>query len=281
MVIFINGRGIEGMRTPKAIYAELNRPIRGGSREPVEPGRPARTPRPRRMWQKTATDTRRFAKVNEYSQTLEGMMATKRRGRAARVMEWIEECRPGPIEILRRIASESAVHERVLSLICDELEKFPPGSLEEGEIEDGTLEELNGIKVRSCDMQRYARDLEREEDELLDCLEEVKQKKRAADEERRLLQGLLEASTFAAFEQEKEENAEIGQVIEKKQKKSPVYNELWGVNRHLREELEKLQQMIDAHRKYHEEFTTARAMGVVKSRMIQDVELITEEEKEQ
>ena len=234
------------------------------------------------MWQKTATDTRRFTKVNEYSQTLEGMMATKRRGRVARVMEWIEECRPGPIEILRRIASESAVHARVLSLICDELEKFPPGSLEEGETEDGTLEELNGIKVRSCDMQRYARDLEREEDELLERLEEVKEKKRAADEERRLLQRLLEASTFAAYDREKEENEERGQVQgEERKQRSPVYNELWGVNRHLREELEKLQQRIDAQRKYHEEFTTARAMGVVKSRMIQDVELVVEEEQEQ
>ena len=268
-------------RTSKRLYVELNRPIRNKSRDPVEPETPARTPRPRMAWQRGFTDTKTFTSVAEQTKSLELIMSSSRKGKAAEIQEWIEKFGPGPIEILRKVAAESTDLSRVLTLICDELERFPPERLQDQieELDDGTVQALNGIKVRSCDLQKQAREMQEEEDALMEKLAEVTERKRIVDEENRVCHVLLNESTFEEHAKSMLETTEARQRVPSKKElssKVPSHTELWGENNHLRGEMQKLEQKINEHRKYHRDFTTRRALAVVKSKLIQDVEFIEE-----
>lgn len=206
-------------------------------------------------------------------------MSSARRDKAAQIQSWIDCENPKPLEILRKIAEISPPHSRVLTLICDELSKFPSSALQEPifDLNDDASEQMAEIHMKSRDITRETEDLEREESELLRQLEDAKRQHEKAQAEHDRMKHLIEMSTFTEYEREQREirlreQERQASVKSADYKDSNRYNELWGENRHLKNEMEKLTAKIDEQRKFHKEFTKRQAEEkAAKRRPIHDV----------
>lgn len=272
-------------RTIPEIYIDLNQPIRSKTRTPVEPAAAYPSPRPRILSSRTTTDTSTFRSVDDRTQRLETIIASSRREKSQQLQQWIEEFKPTPIEVLRKIAAVSDPHRSVLTLIADELSRFPPNALIDplDEMNCDAMDEIANIKIKSHDLQRHMRELETEEKDLKRKLQEALDKQEKARQEYERYKKLIEVSTFNSHKEDIEEEQRCNEERIMKQnqansEESVRYNQLWGENKHLRNETAKIQGKIDEQRKYHQEFTTRRAMEIFDSRQIQEVEPILENE---
>lgn len=271
-------------RTANNLFSDLNQPIRNRTRTPVVSDVPVQTPRPRIYSQRSVTDTTGFKSVSENTKSIDVLMSSARRDKAAQIQSWIEYENPKPLEILRKIAEVSPPHNRILTLICDELSKFPPSSLQEPifDLNDDAADQMAEIHMKARTITRETEDLEREEADLLSQLEAAKKAHSKAQAEHDRMKHLLEISTFNEYEKEQREQRLREQERQGKPssvdyKDSNRYNELWGENRHLKNEMEKLTAKIDEHRKFHKEFTKRRAEEKAekagKKRKVQDVHI--------
>lgn len=268
-----NVRTIRTSRTPRTartardMYCDLNQPIRSQNRTPLTPSAPAYTPRPRVSTQRQFTDTTLFRSVDDKTQTVDYVINSGRKTKAAEVQQWIDEFSPSPIEILRKIAQVSQPHAHLLNLICDELEKFPPEKLRDpiNELNDDAFDQIAGIKIRSHDLENEIEDLKLEENELKAKLKESKENLAKIKDEYDRYTRLVQMASFDSYENDEEMKKRQKEVemLTKKPKNdedSIKYNALWGENNHLRDETQKLINKIDEQRKLHQEFTHRQAL---------------------
>lgn len=254
-------------RAARDMYCDLNQPIRSQNRTPLAPTAPAYTPRPRISTQRQFTDTTMFRSVDDKTQTVDYLINSGRKTKAAEVQAWIDEFSPSPIEILRKIAQVSQPHTHLLNLICDELEKFPPEKLKDpiNELNDDAIDQIAGIKIRSHDLEGEIEDLKIEENELQIKLKEAKENLAKTKDEYDRYKRLVEMATFDSYDKEEEMKKRQKEVemLTKKPKNdedSLKYNALWGENNHLRDETQKLINKIEQQRKLHQEFTHRKAL---------------------
>lgn len=262
-------------RPANTLFTDLNQPIRNKKRGPVDVEPVVQTPRGRiRSQRGMMTDTATFRSVGDKTQTVDSLMKSVRRDKTSRVQQWINENDPKPLEILRHIAEESQPHKRILTLICDQLEAFPPSALQEPivDLNDDAADEIANIRVRSHDMAQCIDDLAEEENALDEELEDARSRWRDAKAERDRYADLVNASTFEAIEKEREDEERASwRAKELVQTTRRAYNELWGENKHIKSELSKMQKKIDDQRKIHQELIAQRAMEIIEERMIPDV----------
>lgn len=209
--------------------------------------------------------------------SVEDLMKSSRRANVDSVREWIYESQRGPFEILRKIAEVSPIHRKILTLICDDLERLmlkpqPPRgprsarrSVSKSPFPDtGDIERaLAEARTRKSDLGAEMKKLRAERD--------------ALQTEFNLLNRTLSEQTFEASarrhaeEQVKREEDARAAVLARKQQSSAMYNRLWGENRHLRSEIERVHVKLSAHRAIHEKYCAYRANEVISSRAISDV----------
>lgn len=266
-----NVRTIKTSRTPRTartartahdMYSDLNQPIRSQNRTPLAPTAPAYTPRPRISTKRQFTDTTMFRSVDDKTQTVDYLINSGRKTKAAEIQAWIDEFSPSPIEILRKIAQVSQPHTHLLNLICDELEKFPPEKLKDPivELNDDAFDQIAGIKIKSHDLEGEIEDLKLEENELQDRLKEAKEKLAKTKDEYERYSRLVQMTTFDSYDneiemQKRQKEVEMLTKKPKNDEDSLKYNALWGENNHLRDETQKLINKIEEQRKLHQEFT--------------------------
>jgi cell shape-determining protein MreC len=212
--------------------------------------------------------------VEDTTVSLDVIISSARRGKAADVQAWIDEFHPEPIEVLRRIASVSPPHQRILTLISDELARFPPANLPEPilDLADDAVDQISDISQRLRDLTKETEDLENEEKLLNTQLMRAKERQAEAKREYERYCHLIGVSSFGLREEERlEERRQESEMEIAKITDTPTetarYNELWGENRHLRNEIGKLQAKIDEQREYHREYALRKAMAVVQSRL--------------
>jgi regulator of replication initiation timing len=260
------GKGQRAARTARNLYAELNQPIRNQGRAPLPPEPPAASPRPRIVAGKALTDTARFRSVEDRTLSLESIISSARRGSAADIQAWIEGHDPSPIAILRRIASVSPPHERVLTLIADELARFPLGSLEEPifELNDDAMDEISDIQGRIHDLARETEALEQEEELLKGQLAEARAARAEVQSEWERYRNLIGRSTFTPqgdAERDAQQRRAEALILrgDEEHERSVTYNQLWGANKFLKGETEALQAKINEQRAYHASYIAKKA----------------------
>lgn len=272
-------------RTTREIYSDLNQPIRSKNRAPLAPTPPAYTPRPRVHTQRQYTDTTAFRSIDDKTQTVEYVINSGRKTKAAQVQNWIDEFQPSPIEILRKIAEVSQPHQKLLTLICNELEKFPPDKLKDpiSELNNDAFDEIAGIKIRSHDLEGEIENLKYEEDDLKRQLKEAEDDLQKTKEEYERYKRLVDMSTFNHFDNEQEtkkRNDQVQMLTTKLRNddESVQYNALWGENKHLSDETKKLESKIEQQRKLHEEFIHKRALKIAEKRTKPAIEQAEDDE---
>ncbi|OHT07180.1 hypothetical protein TRFO_01314 [Tritrichomonas foetus] len=272
-------------RTGPEIYMDLNNPVRNKTRTPLAPAPPAYTPRPRVHTQRQFTDTTSFRAVDEKTHSVESVINSGRKSKAAQVQAWIDEFNPSPIEVLRKIAQVSQPHQHLLNLICDELEKYPPEKLKDPihELNDDAFDQITGIKIRSQDLEGETEELRIEEEELKRKLKEAEDNLAKTKDEYDRYKRLVSMSTFTSYEKEQEAlktNHQVELLTTKpvNTNDSKRYNSIWGENNHLRDETKKLQKKIDQERSKHHEYTQRKAMKIAEKRNVPLVESTTDEE---
>jgi hypothetical protein len=219
------------------------------------------------------TDATAFRSVDDTTISLDVIISSARKDKAAQVQAWIDEFHPPPIEILRKIAEVSPPHQRVLTLICDELAKFPPANLQEPilDVRDDAAAQISDIKARLNSLLRRTEELEGEEDELQLQLARAKERHAEAKIEYDRYLRLIGVSSFNAIEaerlQQRRDDSESMSKPTEEHRESTRYNELWGENRHLKAEIEKIQAKIDDQRAYHVEYARKKAMAAVKAKL--------------
>jgi hypothetical protein len=255
-------RTARGDRSARELFIDLNQPIRSKTRPPVAPDPPIPAPRPRIPPQKLSTDACRFRSVDDKTLSIDAIINSTRREKASELQPWIDSEDPTPIDILRRIAAASSPHSRVLTLIADELSRFPAADLREplADLDADAVDELTSVAVRTHDLTRRAEELQGEADALRAQLARAIERRDAARTEWERSKRLIDAATF-------HEVADTGDARSRAdaggggRAETAMYNELWGENKHWRGEIEKIDIQIEEHRKYHREYTARRALA--------------------
>jgi hypothetical protein len=226
---------------------------------------------------RTPTDATTFRSVDDTTISLDTIISSARKDKAAQVQAWIDQFHPPPIEILRRIAEVSPPHQRVLTLISAELSKFPPANLQEPilDVRDDAIDQMSNIKSRLNGVLRQTEELEGEEEELQLQLTRAKGRQAEAKREYDRYVRLIGVSTFNAIEAERlqKRRDDSEQQMAKpadEHSESTRYNELWGENRHLKAEIEKLKAKIDDQRAYHVEYSRKKAIAAVNAKLALD-----------
>ena len=261
------------MRAGEKIYADLNRPARVRPKRVHE--RPIRSSRWDAANGRTLTDARRFTNSYRIHDNAEDVISATRRRNVEMVQRWIDENDPSPFEILRKIASVSQPHRKLLTTISEELEKIilrprPPPTT------NIRARDVSAIKLESRDVQNTIDELNRKHESLVECLEQLKEKKQKLQDELATLKRAAEGQTFAE-ENKTEQTPEpihdnkASEALQKR-KRTKRFNELWGENRHLRTELERVSARLTRERELHDMYAEYRASAIVAAKQVQSVE---------
>jgi cell division septum initiation protein DivIVA len=262
-----------GDRSARELFLDLNQPIRSKTRPQVAPDPPVPPPRPRIPPQKLSTDACRFRSVDDKTLSIDSIIKSTRRDRASELQSWIDSDNPPPIDILRRIAALSPPHSRVLTLIADELSRFPAADLREPlvDLDADAVDELTSVAVRTHDLTRRAEELQREAEALRAQLARAIERRDAARTEWERYRRLIDAATFHEVGNRGTGSTRV-QTGEGGRAEATMYNGLWGENKHLRGEIEKIDIQIEEHRKYHREYTAQRALAAYEAETARDAE---------
>jgi hypothetical protein len=204
-------------------------------------------------------DAGRFRSVEDATLSIDTLINSARRDKAAELQSWIDSEDPPPLAILRRIAVCSPPHSRVLALIADELLRFSAADLREplADVDADAADELTSVTVRTHDLTRHAEELLHEADVLRAQIASAAEQRDKARTEWEKYKRIVDAATFrdvgeAAATEERPDAAG---------RDAAVYNELWAENRYLRGEIGKVEGQIEEHRKYHREYTARMALA--------------------
>ena len=264
------------MNAGEKIYADLNRPAR------VRPQRVHERPIKSSRWDqangRTMTDARRFRQAFKVNENAEDVILTTRRNNVDLVQRWIDENDPSPFDILRKIASVSQPHRKLLTTIAEELEKIvlkprPPS------VVNTRSREVSAMKVESVGVQGSIESLEKQRITLNERIEQLKTKKQELSDELELLQRASATQTFEEgnkVEVKEPTQADTKAEAKKKRKRQARYNELWGENRHLRTELEIISERLEHERKLHDMYAEYRASAIVAAKQVQSVDTTPE-----
>jgi regulator of replication initiation timing len=155
-----------------------------------------------------------------------------------------------------------------LTLIADELAKFPPSALQEPilDMNDDAIDQISAIKSRMYDLSRETEKLEQEEEILKQKLADAQQRQAEVKKEWERYKHLIASSTFEDIDREsiearRKEEEELIARGDHEHDKSISYNELWGANKFLKGETEKLQAKINEQRAYHEQYIAKKAIA--------------------
>lgn len=253
---------------------DLNRPSTIKVRKATE-----RTPKSARVNPppERNSDLPQFSNIIQKTSNVDHIINSNRRTNADIVQRWIEEFNPGPFDIMRKIANISQPHRKLLTVITDELQKVvlkprPPSSVNKRQTELSRMRlELGSVQTLIDEEQDTRRLLKQRLDELI-------AQKETLESKLAVINRTMNSQTFKTSQErtqrEQEAAAELAKATserEKREKKSRL-NELGGENRHLRDELEKITELLDEQRRLHNKYAEHRANVVIQSRQIQHVD---------
>jgi hypothetical protein len=186
----------------------------------------------------------------------------------AALRKWINQDDPTPFDILRAIAQISPIHQNILTRIADELESVmsiphPPSP------HIGRGSKISASLLEGYDLQVEIEKLGNEELEMRDRLKELNREKTEFEtvlaERRRLLaKHAFDRYAIKKAERDQLERELKEQLINKKKHDATLmFTRLWGEGRHLRDELSKCVQALDAEREIHIKLADNRAQSVV------------------
>lgn len=262
-------------RTSSDLYKLLNRP--SPTREPRKEKQKI-NPRVSAVIEKNMTQTLNL--INPDLCKIDTVTKEVTKKREDELEAWIEENQPDNLDILRKIAEISPYHSRIMTTIVAELRTVLPTETEEENNEsEKNITRTRNYKNKTYDLIVQTEKLRKENEEFRAKLNELKKKKEEIKNECNVYERLIDQAGFSEYEQEiVEENENMKQKQKEydhnvKQKKANMFNQLWGANRHLRNEIEKMNDRIADQRRYHNEYTHKVALEEIAAHAIQEVEI--------
>lgn len=261
-------------KTADEIYSDLNRPSTIKVRKATE-----RTVKSMRLNPPATSDTMPFSNILQKTPNVDQIINSNRRTNTDIVQRWIDEFNPGPFDIMRKIANISQPHQKILTYIADELQKLvlkprPPSAVNKRRTELSKMRlEINSVDAL-IDEEHDRQDI------LKSRLKELIAQKEALENHLSVINRTIHSQTFdksrerTARMQEEAAEAANETAERMKRKRASRMNELGGENRHLRDELEKVTELLKEQRVLHNKYAEYRATLAIQSRQIQNVDLM-------
>ena len=226
----------------------INKPIRNGSRSPVELKNCTISPRLRNIRVKEQSidiNSLRFIDENLFSYNMQYKSMIKNMENDMNI--WIDQENPEATDVLIQIAQLSEIHRSIVLKIADILQSNQIA------INDDYHKDLH------CEIQKL-------EDQLLDLRQNIEERsvldkiQNEIDiEKKKNLELRRYYNIYSNLTNKTGFQPELLVKTSNKTENTAVFNEVWGENHHLRNEINTLTNKISEQREYHMSYTSEKA----------------------